>query len=264
MTPTDSSPGEAAPPRVEAIDRALTLLTVLADAGPAGSSLSDLASAAGLNKSTVHRALGTLAARTFTIKLPDGNHALGPAALSLGSRFSSRQHLLQALRPAIFELSRTANELVHVGSWEGGDIIYLDKVEPPSRTIRVWSVVGQRVPLASTALGRALIAASPIDYDQLPAFVRNTATTDHPVSAERLREVVEHCRQNGYSYEYEENEPGIACIGVALLHADTAFAAVSITAPANRMTRQRQEELAKMVQSVLPPLLPEGVTLFKP
>lgn len=249
--------------RVVAIDRALTILGTLSEAGPEGLSLASLASAAGLNKSTVHRALGTLAARDFTAKLPDGNHALGSAALSLGDRFNSRDHLLQAMRPAIFELSRVANELVHLGTWEAGDVIYVDKVEPPSRALRVWSVVGQRVPLASTALGRALIAASPIEDEQLAAFVRGAAGRK-AVTVERLREAVASCRRWGYSSENEENEPGVACVGFALMRGDNAFAAVSITAPANRMTRERQQELATMARAVLPPLLPEGMTLYTP
>lgn len=260
---TDTELDSVSVPRVEAIDRALTLLTVLAKAGPAGLSLAALAAESGLNKSTIHRALGTLAARGFTTKTPGGHHALGSTALSLGDQFNNFHHVLGAMRPALFELSRVSDELVHLGVWEGGDIIYLDKVEPSSRALRVWSVVGQRVPVASTALGRALLAASPIADDQMIAFVRDTSAK-RPVSAERLRDAIADCRRLGFSSEHEENEPGVACIGIALIRRNTAFAAVSITAPASRMTPERQVELAALAHRVLPPLLPEGVSLYAP
>lgn len=243
-------------PRVEAIDRALTLLTALAEAGPTGSPLTDLADLTGMNKSTAYRALSTMRAHGFVTQASSsGAYLLGSAAMSLGARFVTPQSLAQSLHPAVVALSRRANELVHLGVLVGDHVLYIDKVEP-ERAIRVWSEVGRRTPAASSAMGRALLAARGVPDDQLAAYLDGTT-----VPLERLVEAVRLTRQRGYSSEFEENEPGVACLGVAILQADQPVAAMSMTMQAERLTEDRRTELAGLIRQVLPPLLPDGMHL---
>ena len=243
-------------PRVEAIDRALSLLTALAEAGPTGSSLTELAVGTGVNKSTAYRALSTMRAHGFVSQSEaSGDYRLGAAAMTLGERFLTPQSLAQTLHPALVVLSREAAELVHLGVLIGDQVLYIDKVEP-DRAIRVWSEVGRRTSAATSAMGRALLAARDVADDQLAAYL-------HPsLTLERLVKAIADARTRGYSTEIEENEPGVACLGVAVMRGRTAVAALSITMQAERLTLQRQDELAELVRSVLPPLLPEGLTLL--
>lgn len=258
-----SAPETATPPRIEAIDRALLLLTALADAGPTGASLADLAETTGMNKSTAYRALATLRQRGFAHQLPEGTYRLGAAATALSERFSSPANLVRALHPALVAVAREADELVHLGTWDGDEVVYLDKVEPATRAIRVWSAVGQRVPIASSSLGRALLAGRGVPPGQLDVYTRGLPA-DRRVSTDLLGEKVALARRLGYATENEENEPGVACVGVALLREQDSVAAISITSLAARMTPERQAELAALLRRVLPPLLPAGVTLQAP
>ncbi|MFT4296113.1 MAG: helix-turn-helix domain-containing protein [Micropruina sp.] len=60
---------------VEAIDRALHLLTALAEAGPGGSALTNLATATGVNKSTAYGARSTMREHGFVSQSePTGNY----------------------------------------------------------------------------------------------------------------------------------------------------------------------------------------------
>ncbi|MFV0428097.1 MAG: IclR family transcriptional regulator [Arachnia sp.] len=248
-------------PRVEAVDRALQLLVALADAGPDGASLADLAGSVGVNKSTAYRALSTLRLRGFAAQDDqDSRYRLGPTAYELSDRAYSPRNLTQALHPALVALSRASDELVHLGVLTGQHIRYLDKVEP-ERAIRVWSAIGQQVPVASTAMGRALLAARNVPDQQLGGYVKNLPA-DRRVSSERLRETVAHARGHGYAVETGENEPGVACIGTAIMRGDHAIAALSITAPAERMTSHRQAELARLIVAEVAPMLPEGTSLM--
>jgi len=52
---------------------------------------------------------------------------------------------------------------------------------------------------------------------------------------------------------------GISCLAVPLLRSGAAIAAVSITAPAERMTGGRVAALHRQMREVLPPLLPAGL-----
>lgn len=243
-------------PRVEAIDRALTLLSALANAGADGAALAELASATGVNKSTAYRALSTMKHRGFVAQSENtGEYHLGPVAMTLGEGFLTPQSLAQSLHPAVLALSREANELVHLGMLIGDQVLYIDKVEP-ERPIRVWSEVGRRTPAATCAMGRALLAARGVPDDQLDAYLKRSALT-----LVELTKQVHLTRSRGFAIEFEENEPGVACLGVAIVRDSRVVAAVSITMLAERMTPARQDELFGLARNVLPPMLPAGLSL---
>ena len=243
-------------PRVEAIDRALSLLTALSQAGPQGAPLTELAVATGVNKSTAYRALSTMRAHGFvTQSASTGDYRLGAAAMALGQQFLTPQSLAQSLHPALIALSHEADELVHLGVLIGDQVMYVDKVEP-ERAIRVWSQVGQRTSAASSAMGRALLAFRDVPDDQLAAYLHNSTVT-----LPQLIAAVHATRERGYSTELEETEPGVACLGTAVMQGPSPVAALSITMPAERLTTARQQALSNLIREVLPPLLPEGLSL---
>lgn len=247
-------------PRVEAVDRALQLLVALADAAPDGAPLAQLAEGIQLNKSTAYRALSTLRLRGFAVQdHVNGFYRLGPTAFELGDRAYAPQNLARALHPSLVALSRAAEELVHLGVLDGDSVLYLDKVEP-ERAIRVWSVVGQRVPVASTSMGRALLAAREVPAQLQGGYLKRLPANRH-VTPKRLEESVQFARERGYAVELGENEPDVACLGTAIMRGPAPVAAVSITALTTRMEPQRQEVLARMIVREVGPLLPEGLSL---
>jgi len=241
---------------VESVDRALLVLQALAREGAKGMPLADLAAAVGLNKSTVHRVLAALRFRDFVTQGPDGDYVLGPAATRLAEDFYGDENLPVLLHGALVSLSAAADELVHLGVLTGAHVVYLDKVEP-ERAVRVWSAIGRRSPAVTTALGRAMLAYRGTSRSALDGYARAVDGVD----ADHVWDVLERARTAGYATEDEENEPGISCIAVPLLRAGAAVAAVSVTAPAERMTPERLTELHRTMCDVLPPLLPAGVTI---
>lgn len=248
---------------IEAVDRALLILEELAHSGARGLALADLAAALQLNKSTVHRALSALRFRDFvTQDQATGAYLLGPAAIGLHERYFDDEHLSLLLHPALVSLSAEIAELVHLGVLNGAHVLYIDKVEP-QRPVRVWSAVGGRRPAATTALGRALLAFRGTSRSMLDGYLaaQHDVGPVGAVTAERLWQVLEDARRRGYAVEEEENEPGISCMAVPLLRGSVPVAAVSITAPAERMDEELVERLHQQVRQVLPPLLPAGLAL---
>ncbi|MCV2489165.1 IclR family transcriptional regulator [Geodermatophilus sp. YIM 151500] len=253
----------AEPPRIEAVDRAVRLLVALAEAGPDGAALGDLADTVGVNKSTAYRALTTLRGHAFAMQSEStGRYRLGPSAIALGDVFWGSDNLPVAVHPALVALSREVGELVHLGVMADDQVLYVDKVEP-ERAIRVWSSVGQRAPAATTSMGRALLAAGNVPDDHLGIYLR-AVPADRAVTWEHLQDVVHEARSRGYATEIEENEPGVACIGMAILRGNRTVGALSITSLADRMTPGRQRELAAVIRGVVGPLLPEGLVLAGP
>lgn len=249
---------EPATTPVESVDRALLMLQALADAGAGGLGLAELAASLGLNKSTVHRTLAGLRFRAFATQDPvTGHYLLGPAATRLGDAFFSEENLPVLLHPALVALCAATDELVHLGVLAGAQVVYLDKVEP-ERPVRVWSAIGRRSPAVTTALGRALLAFRGTDRTLLAGYIRES---DRPVDADVVWTALEDARRRGYATEREENEAGISCVAVPLLRAGSPIAAVSVTAPVERMTAGRVADLYARITAELPPLLPPGLEL---
>jgi DNA-binding IclR family transcriptional regulator len=243
---------EASP--LGSVDKALLALDTLAGFGAAGAPLAVLAQAVGVSKPTLHRTLAALRHRGYAEQTPDGAYRLGPAALALGSSYLAEENLPALLHPALTALSEKADELVHLGVLAGREVVYLDKVEP-QRAVRVWSAVGRRRAAATTALGRALLSVQDLDDAALVRYAGDATR------AERLRETLAEARTSGIAGETEENEAGIACIAVPLLRAGRAIAAVSITAPVERLTGKARADRVAALRDILPALLPAGLTL---
>ncbi|MFI2488416.1 IclR family transcriptional regulator [Promicromonospora kroppenstedtii] len=243
---------EASP--LGSVDKALLALDTLAGFGAAGAPLATLAQAVGVSKPTLHRTLAALRHRGYAEQTSDGAYRLGPSALALGSSYLAEENLPALLHPALTALSEAVDELVHLGVLAGREVVYLDKVEP-QRAVRVWSAVGRRRAAATTALGRALLSVQELDDGALERFAGGNTPAEH------LRDVLADARRTGVAGETEENERGIACIAVPLLRAGRGVAAVSITAPVERLRGAARTERVDALRELLPPLLPAGLSV---
>ena len=261
MTTTPPS----SPSPVDSVDKALSLLEVLAEAGPDGMTLRDISAQSGLNKASAHRLLRALMHRGFAEQAAeDQTYRLGAALPLLAGRFEREENLPVLMAPALAAISHEVQELVHLGRLDGPFVLYLDKVEP-ERALRVWSRVGSRAPAARTAMGRAILTADGVRGDGLAAYARASEDPDQDpalaVSAAHLAEVVTEAEQRGWASEVEENEAGIACVGVALVRPGGRSLAVSVTGPVERMDVQRRGEVGELLREKLAALAPAGFTV---
>lgn len=220
-----TEPSTASP--LGSVDKALLALDALAMAGPQGLALGVLADQLGVHKASLHRTLAALRYRGYVEQTATGTYRLGPAATALATTALAEENLPGVLHPLLVAVCDELGELAHLGALAGREIVYLDKVEP-DRAVRVWSAVGRRRPAATTALGRALLAAS-LDDERLAWYA------DGYLPMADLAAEVSAARERGYAMEIESNEPGIGCVAVALAAAGRVVAAVSVTAPVDRV-----------------------------
>ncbi|WP_433408786.1 IclR family transcriptional regulator [Saccharomonospora azurea] len=249
-------------PPVTSLDRALLVLETVAAAGPEGLALGEIAARTGINKGSVHRLLRGLAHREYVTRDGEDRHyVLGEALRRMVRSFGAGDNLPLLFRPLLLEISRRTEELVHLGTLDGRRVVYLDKIEP-ERSVRVWSRVGRRAHVATTALGRALVAAAPPSDSLLTSYVEE-ADPDHatPALDRRFRDAVDAARRLGWAIENQENEPGIACVGIALTSTTAQDVAVSVTVPAERMTAERLAEIGALLRELASDLAPQEYTL---
>lgn len=78
-----------------------------------------------------------------------------------------------------------------------------------------------------------------------------------------MRNSGKRARKIGYATEREENEPGISCLAVALVRGGQPVAAISITAPIERLTAGDEAQFFAAIERVVPPQLGGGLELFR-
>ena len=118
----------------------------------------ELAERCGLPKSTVSRLTMTLTRLGYLIQTPDtGRYRLGMATLSLGSAMLSRLDLRQVARPLMQELAAFAGASVSLGARDRFSMIYIEHCRGPA-ALTLSMDVGARIPLATSAMGRAYLA----------------------------------------------------------------------------------------------------------
>lgn len=121
----------------------------------------ELAARCGLPKSTISRLTLTLERTGYLRYAEDvGKYRLGNAVLGLGSAMLSAMGIRQLARPLMQEVADFSRAVVALGVRVGIGIIYIEVCR--DKTAMSLSLdVGSRVPLATTAIGRAYYAAAP-------------------------------------------------------------------------------------------------------
>jgi IclR family KDG regulon transcriptional repressor len=199
-----------------------------------------------LPKTTVFRYLQTLSATSFLeYDLRRDRYRAGPRFRRLAEIDRSLQHLRDAVQPEMHDLSERFGETVNLAILAQKAIVYIDIVDQ-GRAPRTEARVGQRHPVHSTSLGKAIAAHLPDDELEALCMPLLPARTIHTLTDGRfLRRQVGDIRQRGYALDMGENEDGHVCIGVPILDdRGRPVAAISLSAPDSRLAPARRLEAA--------------------
>ena len=228
----------------QAIDRAAQLLVLVVERDEP-SSVSELALAAGLPKSTVSRAVSALE-RQGLVQRSTARGAVrpGPVLLRLARRGVGEADIVELCKPALQRLGERTGETVDLAvPVPGGREQYLAQVDS-RHFLGTTNWVGRRLPHHCTAVGKVLIAfgAARLARGPLPRLTPDTITDRSTLEAQ-----LDTVRACGYASAIGELEPGLVALAAPVLGADgRALAAISISGPAIRMGPERIEEFAAM------------------
>jgi IclR family KDG regulon transcriptional repressor len=224
---------------VRAVVRAARLLELLRTSD-GGASLGELSVRSGLAKASVFRMLRTLEETGLVERLPDDDgYRLGVRCLELGQAYLEQTDLRREAMPLLANLRARFNETVHLGVLDDElRVVYLEKLESTHAVGIMMSRVGRTAPSFCTGLGKAMLAAIPNDpvavLAQRGALRRYTPGTIAEPDA--LRTELDRIRNRGYSLDLEEHEPGVRCVGTAILGPRGEMTAgLSISGPAQRL-----------------------------
>ncbi|WP_116998966.1 IclR family transcriptional regulator [Desertimonas flava] len=232
---------------VRAVDRVCSILNLL-QSEVDGVSLSDVAQITELPKSSAFRYLWTLEAHRYVERDPDtGTYQLGLGFVGMQSRHLEvlRQRAFPVLERIRDELGETAN----LGLLDGDSTIYLDIVES-RRGVRLAASRGDRDPIHTTALGKAIVAHLP--EEQVRGILERTGmparTENSIVSVEDYLTELAKVRRLGYALDNGENEIDGRCLAVPIPQTRLPVA-ISLSAPAGRFPLRDVEHVAAVLQA---------------
>ncbi len=238
-----ASAGEGrSPSGSQTLLRGLDVLEAVAE-GPVG--LPELAARLDLTRSTTHRLAAALVERRYLNFVPREGYTLGPKLLELGFHAQQQKDLPRVARPHLEALAASTEDTVHLGVIDKGRALYLDKI-PGRRRIEISSRVGERQPLRSTGLGKALILDEEESrWGELYDGEEGPCSVDRASWLGRMRDYA----SQGHAFDLEENEDRIRCVAAPIRDVSGRIVgAISLSSAAQYMDDQRMGTLTADVR----------------
>jgi DNA-binding IclR family transcriptional regulator len=215
-------------------------------------SLAALAARAELPKPTVHRILQTLAALGYVAQDETSKYYLTTKLESLAPSGRYRDLKLRAM-PAMTALHRQFNETVNLGVLEGSKVHYIHFIET-TRSLRMMVQPNAADEYYFTAIGRAIAAHLPAS--QVAVLLKSTTlraiTPKTVVSRAKLQKALRETRRRGWAIDDEESVLGVVCLAAPIFMKDHPAAAISVTMPKSRASKEVCQATVKALLSMRP------------
>jgi len=237
-----SNAAEGASGSVQSVDRAITILEVLARHGEMG--VTEVAGELGVHKSTAFRLMSTLEVRGLVEQTAErGKYQLGVGLLRLAGATTARLDVVQEARPISKALAAATGETVNVAVLSESSAFYLDQIAGSS-ALQPHNWVGQHIPLHATSNGKVLLSGLPVErLDEvlhgLPAYTELTIT-----KRSALRRELDAVREQGYAVAVDELEVGLTAVAAPIRNAHgDVIASLSVSGPTFRLGADKLDEV---------------------
>ena len=199
--------------------------------------LQDISNMLDVNKSTAHRFLKVMLENGLVKKNEDnGRYSLGLRFLNISTKIIDSIDVRKIAHPYLIELEEATGETVHLTTFDGKNIVYIDKIES-NKPIRMYSKIGNIAPVHCTAVGKVILAFNKKEkIDEIIKNIDFTRYTKNTITDEEtFRNCLEETRKNGYAVDDSEYEGSICCIAAPVRdYSKRVNSAVSISAVVSR------------------------------
>jgi DNA-binding IclR family transcriptional regulator len=186
-----------------------------------------------------------------------GRYKLAPAALSIGYAAMANFRIREVARPFMETVAEEAAASVALGGPDRLSMVYIGHCRSGENHVGVRLDVGSRVPMATSAMGRAYLAAlSEAEREEIYDYMRPKAGVDWPKVRGAIEEGIEQVARYGFAMSVGEWQEDINGVGVPFVPDDgSGILAFNCGAPAFRLDRNRLQNelgprLVAMVQSI--------------
>jgi DNA-binding IclR family transcriptional regulator len=234
--------------RIQSVARALTILDTLAEAR-GELALYEIAARLGLPKTTAHglistlRDFGYIEQSAFT-----GKYRLGLRLFEVGNIVAQGWEVRTVAAPYIPRLVEEMGETVHLAVLDRHEVLYIDKRES-SRSLRIASQVGMRLPAHCTGVGKALMAyLSPAERQEIIRAKGLQRCTEHTLTEPGALEAeLATVRERGYAVDNEEIMDSLRCVAAPIKdQSGKVVSAISLSGPVSRMQGENFEKAVEL------------------
>lgn len=216
---------------VKSADRTLDILELLG-AEPRGLTISEISGRLKFARSSTHGLVHTLESRGYLSQDGRRRYQLGARLVQLGFNAGDRIELRSVARASLERLVASTHDTAMLAIPSQGELLYVDKVLSDARDVRTDPRVTSRVPLHSSSLGKALLAA--VDDGSVTRIVGRAglqSVTPYTIpDARRLLADLAQTRKRGYSVDQQEAIVGVFCVGAPVRdHTGRSVAAISLS-----------------------------------
>jgi DNA-binding IclR family transcriptional regulator len=213
--------------------------------------LSELAKASGLDKSTVNRIAATWVKRGYLKQLEKrGKYSLGTKYFDFSGLIKRRSKIRDIAMPHLLILAQVSKESVIFCILDGQYAAY-NEIIPCEFPLKIVPDEGTRVPLYSTGVGKILLAG--MTEQEIDNYINNTKlesstinTITHP---DLLRAHIAIIASEEVAFDTEEFYMGVSNVAAGVRNADgKTVAAVGILGPSVRLTRNRMVEMVPHIK----------------
>jgi DNA-binding IclR family transcriptional regulator len=235
---------------VQVVDRVFAILEYLSQE-PEAKGPTDIASATGIHKSTVHRLLSSMCTRGYIEKNEAaGTYYIGLKLVEIVSNHIDNLELQTEARPCLNELHEELGLIIHLGILDRNEVVYVEKMDI-SRNLRLYAQIGMRVPAYCSSLGKCMLSSlsgDDLEYI-LSASVPEQFTPNTITSIPALKDELRKVRLQGWAMDNEEYALGHRCIGAPIYdYRGEMIAAVSASGPTSLLTEERIPAVAERVK----------------
>jgi DNA-binding IclR family transcriptional regulator len=226
------SPPETERYQVQSVARALSILNMIADSGPRGLNVTEMAEVLGVAKSTALALARTLTSSGYLRAVEPGpRYVLGLTLLRLGDLVGQQTSIAEVGLPVLRDLATATGMTVRLAISQNGYPVFVERIDG-SGSIRFHAPLGQREQPHATAAGKAILAHLPdsevsaiLAESGLARYTPNTVTDPDELRAELGR-----VRSVGFAVDDEEEAEGVFCAGAPIFdHQGNVVGALSVT-----------------------------------
>lgn len=205
--------------------------------------ITEMARRTGIPKPTVSRLAGTLSKLGYLNYSESlGKYRLGAGVLSLGYVMLSNLDVREVAKPMMQELAEYSQASVSIGVRDRLSMVYVESIRSSSPII-LQRGIGTRLPIATTAMGRAYLAGLPEEERNfLMDQIRLRSEHDWPRIKAGIEQGLRDYADHGFCISMSDWDKGTCGVGVPFCGPDGAMMAFNCGGPAFMLTRDRLED----------------------
>lgn len=240
-------------PEVQSVKRAMMILYAFTPEVPQ-LAVADIAKIVGLNRTTVHRLVGTLEASGMLRRDPyTQKYGLSAQVLRLADVFYQQNDIRSLALPRMTALRDELNETLALHQREGYSRVVITQVGAHRDVRHMYRNIGEPIPLHLGAPGKVILAhLSPEEIESYLTESPLEGTTARSVTDPNvLREELSTIASQGYAVSWEERRVGVVAMAAPIFDAHGhVVASMNVSGPSQRINQEQVDTIWPRLVSV--------------